>query len=168
MNLPAPLPVPDPVSPRTIVTQPVTVRPVAGVRVSDADREKVATRLREAATEGYLTMPEADDRLAAAYAAVTRAELATLTTDLPAPVAESAPVTLDRAGLTPRARRRLTIHAAIIAVLAVNLVVRAVITGMPFFFPIIPLVLTLLLHYALARRPTWSEVQAFSRGTSAA
>jgi hypothetical protein len=170
MNLPAPLPVPEPDAPKPVT---VAVRPVVvnGIRVSDADREVVATRLREAAADGYLTMPEADDRMAAAYAAVTRAELAVLTTDLPAPAAEASPVVLDRAGLTRRARRRLTIHAAIVAVLAVNLIVRFVISGAPFFWPVFPITLllgTLLLHYAFARRPTWSEVQALSRGTSAA
>jgi hypothetical protein len=171
MNLPAPLPLPDP-EPAPVVPMSTTpARPVLanGVRVSDADRESVAARLREAAADGYLSMPEADDRLAAAYAAITRAELTVLTTDLPAPAAESAPVVLGRGGLTPRGRRRLAIHAAIIAVLAVNLIVRFVISGAPFFWPVFPITLllgTLLVHYAFARRPTWSEVQAVSRGTS--
>ena len=172
MNLPAPLPLPDP---EPVPAVPVSItkpRPVManGVRVSDADRESVATRLREAAADGYLSMPEADERLTAAYAAVTRAELAVLTTDLPAPAAEAAPVVLGRGGLTTRGRRRMAIHAAIVAVLAVNLIVRFVISGAPFFWPVFPITLllgTLLVHYAFARRPTWSEVQAFSRGTSA-
>lgn len=157
MNLPAPLPVPTPAV------------PVRGVRASDAERETVATVLREAAADGRLSMPEADDRLAAAYAAVTRADLAVLTTDLPAPATADAPVRLDRAGLTPRARRRLAIHAAIVAVLAVNLVVRFVISGAPFFWPIVPITFllgTLLLHYAFARRPTWSDVQAVGRAVT--
>ncbi|MGI5130944.1 DUF1707 SHOCT-like domain-containing protein [Pseudonocardia sp. CA-107938] len=150
---------------------PAPARPVLadGVRVSDADREAVAARLRDAAADGYLTMPEADERLVAAYAAVTRAELATLTTDLPAP--PPAPVEIGRGGLTPRARRRLAVHAAIVAVLAMNLIVRFVLSGAPFFWPIFPITLllgTLLLHYAFARRPTWSDIQAVNRGTTAA
>ncbi len=179
MSLPAPLPLPLPEpqpdsEPVQIVkAQAIRSKPVManGVRVSDSDRESVAARLREAAADGYLSMPEADERLAAAYAAITRAELAVLTTDLPAPAAEAAPVVLGRGGLTPRGRRRMAIHAAIVAVLAVNLIVRFVISGAPFFWPVFPITLllgTLLVHYAFARRPTWSEVQAFSRGTSAA
>ncbi|WP_349817040.1 DUF1707 domain-containing protein [Frankia sp. Cppng1_Ct_nod] len=44
------------------------------IRVSGADREQVATRLREAAERGELTSKEADECQAAAYAAVTRAD----------------------------------------------------------------------------------------------
>jgi hypothetical protein len=50
--------------------------------VSDADRERVAVVLQAAFAEGRLTMPELDERLAAAYAAKTDAELATVTRDL--------------------------------------------------------------------------------------
>jgi hypothetical protein len=58
-------------------------RPVVPpVRVSDADRERVAVVLQAAFAEGRLTMPELDERLAAAYAAKTDAELATVTRDL--------------------------------------------------------------------------------------
>jgi hypothetical protein len=52
------------------------------VRVSDADRERVAVVLQAAFAEGRLTMPELDERLAAAYAAKTDTELATVTRDL--------------------------------------------------------------------------------------
>ena len=62
------------------------------LRVSDADRERVAERLREAAGEGRLTIEELDERVEAAYAARTGADLAPLTADLPEPVAgEHAP-----------------------------------------------------------------------------
>jgi len=37
-------------------------------RVSDADRERVAVVLQAAYAEGRLTMPELEERLAAAYA----------------------------------------------------------------------------------------------------
>lgn len=53
------------------------------LRVSDADREQVAERLREAAGEGRLTVDELDERVEAAYAARTGADLAPLTADLP-------------------------------------------------------------------------------------
>jgi hypothetical protein len=55
------------------------------LRVSDADRERVAERLRDAAGEGRLTVEELDERLERAYGARTAGELAELTTDLPAP-----------------------------------------------------------------------------------
>src|ERR1700691_3081484 len=53
------------------------------LRASDADRERVAERLREAAGDGRLTMDELDERLDAVYAAKTYAELVPITHDLP-------------------------------------------------------------------------------------
>ncbi|OII64230.1 hypothetical protein BJP40_20940 [Streptomyces sp. CC53] len=53
------------------------------MRASDTDRELVAERLREAAAEGRLDMPEFEERLDAAYRARTYGELAPLTRDLP-------------------------------------------------------------------------------------
>jgi hypothetical protein len=55
------------------------------LRVSDADRERVAERLRDAAGEGRLTVEELDERLERAYAARTGTDLAPLTADLPEP-----------------------------------------------------------------------------------
>jgi Domain of unknown function (DUF1707)/Cell wall-active antibiotics response 4TMS YvqF len=53
------------------------------LRASDADRERVANVLREAAGDGRLTMDELDERLEAVYAAKTYAELEPVTHDLP-------------------------------------------------------------------------------------
>src|ERR1700757_2467873 len=53
------------------------------LRASDADRERVADTLREAAGDGRLTMDELDERLDAVYAAKTYAELVPITRDLP-------------------------------------------------------------------------------------
>lgn len=53
------------------------------MRASDADRERVANVLREAAGDGRLTMEELDERLDAVYAAKTYAELEPITRDLP-------------------------------------------------------------------------------------
>jgi hypothetical protein len=53
------------------------------LRASDADRERVAEKLREAAGDGRLTMDELDERLDAVYAAKTYAELVPITHDLP-------------------------------------------------------------------------------------
>ena len=54
-------------------------------RASDAEREATVAHLREAAAEGRLDVEELADRIDAAYAATTRAELEPLTADLPAP-----------------------------------------------------------------------------------
>ncbi len=59
-----------------------------GLRASDADRTRTADWLAWAAGNGQLTLTEAEDRLARAYAARTVDELAPLTADLqprPAP-----------------------------------------------------------------------------------
>jgi hypothetical protein len=56
-------------------------------RASDAEREHVVVRLRDASAEGRLTLEELADRTAVAYRAQSHAELAPLTDDLPAPAA---------------------------------------------------------------------------------
>jgi hypothetical protein len=53
------------------------------MRASDADRDATAAFLRENLAEGRLTMTEFDERLEAAYAAKTYADLDMLLTDLP-------------------------------------------------------------------------------------
>lgn len=55
------------------------------IRASDSDRERVVTALREAYTEGRLTLDEFEERTSTAYAARTWGELRALTDDLPAP-----------------------------------------------------------------------------------
>ncbi|MFJ7997304.1 DUF1707 domain-containing protein [Streptomyces sp. NPDC096310] len=54
-------------------------------RASDAEREQVAERLREAMAEGRLTLEEFDERLGVAYQARTHGELVPLVRDLPEP-----------------------------------------------------------------------------------
>ena len=54
------------------------------LRISDADRHKVAELLRDAAAEGRLDLEELDERLEATYAAKTYADLVPITIDLPA------------------------------------------------------------------------------------
>jgi hypothetical protein len=56
------------------------------VRASDAERDQSAEVLRAAFAEGRLTRAELDERLAAAYAAKTHADLRDLTGDLPGAV----------------------------------------------------------------------------------
>ncbi|WP_457109514.1 DUF1707 SHOCT-like domain-containing protein [Marmoricola sp. URHA0025 HA25] len=59
------------------------------MRVSDADRNKVAEILRDAAGDGRIDLSELDERLEATYAAKTYAELVPITHDL-APVVAAA------------------------------------------------------------------------------
>lgn len=54
------------------------------MRASDAERERVAERLREAVAEGRLDMEEFEQRLDIAYKARTHGELEPLVRDLPA------------------------------------------------------------------------------------
>jgi hypothetical protein len=86
------------------------------LRASDADRERVANVLREAAGDGRLTMDELDERLDAVYAAKTYAELEPITHDLPdsgAPV-PYAPATSPAAASDPaRYGAEPTSHGAV-------------------------------------------------------
>lgn len=135
----------------------------ASVRVSDAEREEVARRLRAAAADGRLTLSEADERQASAYAARFHHDLAPLTADLPAPEPEVAAP--GWRGLSPSARRRLTVHVAVGAVVAVLLLLRwavgPVLDGPGFvgdgprLWPVWPLfwiTLSLVFHYRRAVR----------------
>lgn len=53
------------------------------VRASDRERELAIDRLTRALGQGRLSLPEFEDRVASAHAALTRTELAELTRDLP-------------------------------------------------------------------------------------
>jgi hypothetical protein len=53
------------------------------LRISDADRHKVAEVLRDAAGEGRLDLDELDERLEATYAAKVYADLVPIVVDLP-------------------------------------------------------------------------------------
>ncbi|WP_222265357.1 DUF1707 SHOCT-like domain-containing protein [Modestobacter marinus] len=58
------------------------------LRVSDAEREVVVTRLQAAVGEGRIDLDEFSQRVDGAYAATTSAELQALLADLPAPASE--------------------------------------------------------------------------------
>jgi hypothetical protein len=62
-----------------------------GKRVSDRERQAAVDRLRVAHDEGRLDLLEYDDRVNAAYRAVTYADLDALFTDLPAPDGSALP-----------------------------------------------------------------------------
>lgn len=124
------------------------------LRVSDAEREQVASRIRDAAEAGMLTLAEADERQAAAYAAKVRADLAGLTDDLPPPATERPGEPDVSRPLQPAVRRRLALHAAFAAVLAAVLIVRWAVDPAPWFWPAAPmfwLTVSLVLHYRWVR-----------------
>ncbi|MDT7594689.1 MAG: hypothetical protein QOJ06_235 [Pseudonocardiales bacterium] len=124
------------------------------LRVSDAEREQVAARIRDAAERGMLTLAEADERQAAAYAAKVRADLAGLTDDLPSPATERSGEPNLSLPLQPMVRRRLAVHAALAVVLATALIVRWALGPVPWFWPAGPmfwLAVSLVLHYRWVR-----------------
>lgn len=112
----------------------------ASMRASDADREAVAERLRVALGEGRLDLAEYDDRLRAAYAAITMGDLARLTADLPAPVPAKPSAEMVR---KERRRKRLAKEWrdwAGTALLLVGIWLVVMLSGgTGFFWPVIPL-----------------------------
>jgi hypothetical protein len=115
------------------------------VRTSDAEREQVVAILRAAVSEGRLTLQEGDERMAQAYEARYREQLAPLTADLPGKGWEA----LAR---TPEAidalRRRLRVHGAGVALAAGLLIGAWLLSGAHFFWPLLPLA---FLAFGLAR-----------------
>ncbi|MGI8645047.1 MAG: DUF1707 SHOCT-like domain-containing protein [Nocardioides sp.] len=79
------------------------------LRVSDADRHKIAEIIREAAGEGRLDFEELDERLEATYAAKTYADLDPITVDLPMTAPGTAPVPRPATPSLPAARHDNTL-----------------------------------------------------------
>lgn len=114
------------------------------IRASDTDRQRVAAHVQRAGAEGRLTLDETEDRLGAVYAAKYLDELDALTADLP----------LEQPGKS-RFPSPLQLHAAIVAVLSVLFIVRWVVSGVPFFWPVVPIFwlgLSLAVHAAFRTR----------------
>ena len=61
----------------------MTAPTAPSVRAGDRDREKTASRLGQALSQGYLAMDEYETRLQSAFAADTTAQLHQLVADLP-------------------------------------------------------------------------------------
>jgi hypothetical protein len=117
----------------------------AQVLASDAERAEVATIVQTAGGDGRLTLTETEERLAAVYAARYRHELAEFTKDLPAP-GRAAP---------SRPARPLRIHAAVVVLVSTMLIARWVLSGVPFFWPVFPimwLAVSLVIHLAVRGR----------------
>lgn len=62
---------------------PEDSHPARGFRISDADRERAATRLHQALSEGRITLAELEERLSVVYAARYEDELRPPLADLP-------------------------------------------------------------------------------------
>ena len=98
------------------------------MRAADADRHKVAERLKAALDEGRLSLHEYDDRVREAYAAQTYADLQHLITDLPQPGLSADDVAARRAAERRRAARKMPTALMVLwtiwaALAVVNLVV---------------------------------------------
>ena len=106
-------------------------------RASHADREQVVDALKAAFVQGRLTTDELDERIGQALAARTYADLAALTTDLPAdpdrapaPVPTSAPAPVRRPR-SPAASFAVKAGAGAIGVTVIAAIAAAVIAGEP-------------------------------------
>ncbi len=92
------------------------------LRVSDADRERVAARLREHFAQGRLSSEELDERISAALSAKTFGDLNRIMADLPEPtpvpsqVRRSPPWAARRAAVMGRGPRILPL--ALVALIA--------------------------------------------------
>ncbi|GLW33367.1 DUF1707 SHOCT-like domain-containing protein [Actinoplanes regularis] len=98
------------------------------LRAADSDRQQIADLLKGALDEGRLSLHEYDERVAAAYAARTYAELLVIVQDLPRPGTSAAEVHARRASEARRAMRRLPVALLVLwtiwaSLAAVNLVV---------------------------------------------
>jgi Domain of unknown function (DUF1707) len=99
-------------------TSGTTQVPAEEIRVGDVDRERAVRRLCAAAGEGRLTLAEAGDRQASAYAARFPHELAALLADLPPEVPDAAPVATEcpGGGLRDALRTLLVINGIAVSV----------------------------------------------------
>jgi len=92
------------------------------LRASDADREAVADRLRNAAADGRLLAHELEERVARALRARTYGELDSVVADLPAASRASRPT-------APLARAGVAVAVVVLAVVVVA-IAALVITGL--------------------------------------
>src|SRR5436190_23595506 len=99
------------------------------MRVSDADRERVAEQLRDGAAEGRLDTDELSERLDSAYAAKTVGELSAITRDLP--------VLSTRPERVPDRPRRT--HIPTFVWISILLIAIWALTGFGYFWPVWPM-----------------------------
>ncbi len=111
------------------------------LRAADTDRERVASLIQAAGGEGRLSLEEVEDRLGTVYSTKYTDDLAALTSDLPKPAPKRRAVVFGH----PAVRIHLTVAVA----LSVLLIVRWTVSGVPFFWPAMPmfwLAMSVLVH----------------------
>ncbi|MGK5684333.1 DUF1707 SHOCT-like domain-containing protein [Actinoplanes sp. URMC 104] len=118
------------------------------MRTSDKEREHVAEILRAAMAEGRLDLAEGEERLAKAYAAKFRDELAPLTADLPD---GGLTALADTPEVRVATRRSLRRHAGIIVSIGMILTGLWILSGAQFFWPAIPLTFLVIGFFKHAR-----------------
>lgn len=117
------------------------------LRASDADREHVADLLRQAASDGRLSLSELDERIDQLYAAKTYGDLEPVVEDLPgilpelpaparpptAPESAVVPASTDRVGGVPAGSRRKAVFSGFVQrgewIVPVHYYVKAVFGG---------------------------------------
>lgn len=142
------------------------------LRVGDDDREATAAALREHYAQGRLTLEEFNQRIEAAFAAITRSQLTALTRDLPPVVAAARPlvpepgVRQERTGHEhgPRSGSRLGLFPALIAAFATWLLIVGLHLSL---FPLPGKLAIFLLIFGVVRgvfRRIWRSGRAGGRG----
>jgi Domain of unknown function (DUF1707) len=133
------------------------------LRIGNADRERVVRQLNDAFAEGRLDVHELDERVAAAYAAKTFADLRPLTADLPlgTPPAprwpgepSRPPAPAQAADVAPRAAGRPpAAYRPFLGIFAINVVIWGVVSlangHLTYFWPVwllIPLGIAAVAH----------------------
>jgi hypothetical protein len=143
------------------------------LRIGDADREAVATALRESYAQGRLTLEEFNQRIDAAYAATMRSQLSALTRDLPPVVTPAARVPVAAPGVQrdrarhehgSRSRSGLGLIPALIAVVTTWLLIAGLHLSL---FPLPGKLAIFLVIFGLIRgvfRRVWRSGRAGGRG----
>jgi DUF1707 SHOCT-like domain len=99
------------------------------LRASDADRERVAERLRQAATEGRLLTDEFEQRLEASFSARTYAQLDAVLADLPGRRLTAPGKPRELAWVRPALVAAIAVPVAVAVMIAVVFVLTGVFAG---------------------------------------
>jgi hypothetical protein len=146
--------------------------PHSHLRVSDADRERTAERVRQAAGEGRLSFEELEGRLQATYTAVTYADLERITADLPLPPAPEVEVLEERGPKLPQIPYRRSLLELGVRWSLLSLACVAIFFGTGahgFFWPALVIAFSIyhLLNVARRRRRRRQAVEQFYQAHAA-
>ncbi len=125
------------------------VGPDPNIRAADADRERIAERLRRAHAEGRLDLTEFQQRLESCYEARTFGQLRELVSDLPRQDERSERRSVHWFGLRPR-------RLGALAPLLIALILISAVTGHHVFWLWIPLAF-LVWRMTWWRRRVWAS-----------